>query len=136
MYLDANYGVLWKFSDDYASCPGGACTHAAEYQEVGGSSWTTLPVTANAVKGTALVTLPVESLQNASTYAFRFSVTDCASQTTQSATYYFRVAVTDAPPVITSGPFVAAGTWPALPTIGVKRSCAGSEFYRAVDVQR
>ena len=40
MYLDQNYSVLWTFSDDFASCPGGECTHTAEYQEVGGSSWT------------------------------------------------------------------------------------------------
>ena len=114
-YLDANYEVLWTFSDDYASCPSGACTHVAEYQEVGGN-WTPLDVTANAANGYAYVELPVESLQNATTYAFRYSVTDCASQTTQSQTYYFRVAFTDAPPVITSGPFVAGGTWPALAT--------------------
>jgi len=114
-YLDANYDVLWKFSDDFASCSG-ACTHSAEYQKVGDSSWASLAVTVNAAKGTARVTLPVESLQNATTYAFRFSVTDCASQTTQSQTYYFRVAVTDAKPVITSGPFLAAGPWPVLPT--------------------
>jgi hypothetical protein len=113
-YLDANSDVLWKFSDDFASCSGD-CTHSAEYQAVGGS-WQPLDVTANAAKGFAYVTLPVESLQNATTYAFRYSVTDCASQTTQSQTYYFRVAITDAPPVITSGPFVAAGAWPALAT--------------------
>jgi hypothetical protein len=82
---------------------------------VGGSSWA--PLTANAANGYAYVTLPVESLKNATTYAFRYSVTDCASQTTQSQTYYFRVAVTDAPPVITSAPFVAANTWPALTTM-------------------
>ena len=115
MYLDQNYSVLWTFSDDFASCPGGECTHTAEYQEVGGS-WTDIPVTANAANGYAYVTLPVESLKNATTYAFRYSVTDCASQTTQSAVYYFRVAVTDAPPVITSAPFVVANTWPALST--------------------
>ena len=88
MYLDANYDVLWKFSDDFASCSG-TCTHAAEYQAVGGSSWTSLDVTANAAKGYAYVTLPIESLQNATTYAFRYSVTDCASQTTQSADVLF-----------------------------------------------
>ena len=115
MYLDANNDVLWKFSDDFISCSEN-CTHNAEYQRVGDSSWTALDVTANAAKGFAYVTLPVESLQNATTYAFRFSVTDCASQTTQSQTYYFRVAITDAPPVITSGPFVAAGAWPVLAT--------------------
>ena len=118
MYLDANSDVLWKFSDDFASCSGD-CTHSAEYQAVGGSTWTALDVTATA-NGYAYVTLPIESLQNATTYAFRFSVTDCASQTTQSSTYYFRVAVTDAPPVITSGPFLAAGAWPVLPTSSSK----------------
>ena len=114
MYLDADYDVLWAFSDDYGSCSE-ACTHIAEYQAVGGSEWTALAVTATA-NGYAYVTLPIESLQNATTYAFRYSVTDCASQTTQSVTYYFRVAITDAPPVITSGPFVAAGAWPVLAT--------------------
>jgi len=113
--LDENYDVLWTFSDDFASCSED-CTHAAEYQAVGADTWTSLDVTANAAKGTARVTLPVESLQNATTYAFRYSVTDCASQTTQSETYYFRVATSDAPPVITGGPWLAAGSWPALPT--------------------
>jgi len=115
IYLDQNYSVLWAFSDDFVSCSG-ACTHTAQYQIAGGSTWTSIDVTADAAKGYAYVTLPVESLQNATTYAFRYSVTDCASQTTQSATYYFRVATTDAPPVITSGPFLAAGSWQALPT--------------------
>jgi 5-hydroxyisourate hydrolase-like protein (transthyretin family) len=113
--LDENYDVLWTFSDDFASCSGD-CTHSAEYQALGGETWSALDVTANAANGRARVTLPVESLQNATTYALRFSVTDCASQTTESNTYYFRVAVTDAPPVITGGPWLAAGTWPLLPT--------------------
>ena len=50
------------------------------------------------------------------TYAFRFTVTDCAGQSTQSGKYYFRVAASDAPPVITGGPWLAAGSWPMLPT--------------------
>ena len=83
MYLDANSDVLWTFSDDFASCSED-CTHLAEYQELDGSEWTPIDVTANAAKGFAYVTLPVESLHNATTYAFRYSVTDCASQTTQS----------------------------------------------------
>ena len=74
--LDVNYDVLWTFSDDFASCSG-ACTHVAEYQAVGGSSWTALPVTVNVAKGRVRVTLPVGSLPNG-TYAFRFAVTDCA----------------------------------------------------------
>ena len=41
--LDVNYDMLWTFSDDFVSCSG-SCTHVAEYQEVGGSSWTALPV--------------------------------------------------------------------------------------------
>ena len=49
-----------------------------------------LAVTVNVAKGRVRVTLPVESLQNA-TYAFRFAITDCAAQTTQSGTYYFKV---------------------------------------------
>ena len=89
--LDVNYDVLWTFSDDFASCSE-ACTHVAEYQVVGDSSWTALPVTVNVAKGRVRVTLPVESLQNA-TYAFRFAVTDCAAQQTSSQTYYFKVAL-------------------------------------------
>ncbi len=112
--LDANYDVLWTFSDDFASCSE-ACTHVAEYQVVGDSSWKPLAVTVNVAKGRARVTLPVESLPNG-TYAFRFAVTDCASQTTPSGTYYFKVVRPDAPPVITSGPYLAAGYWPVLPT--------------------
>ena len=114
--LDANYDVLWTFSDDFGSCSG-ACTHVAEYQAVGGSSWTAIPVTVNVAKGRARVTLPVESLQNA-TYAFRFAITDCASQTTQSGTYYFKVVRLDPPPVITDGPFLAAGPWPLIADLG------------------
>jgi hypothetical protein len=109
--LNANYGVMWKFSDDLASCSG-ACTHVAQYQAVGGSSWTTLSVTTNAAKVQAWATLPVESLQDA-TYAFRFTVTDCAGHSTQSGTYYFKV-LRDAPPAITGGPYLAAGVWPVL----------------------
>ena len=56
------------------------------------------------------------SLQNATTYAFRFAVTDCAGQTAQSNTYYFRAPISDAPPVITGGPWLAAGSWPVLST--------------------
>ncbi len=112
--LDVNYDILWTFSDDFVSCSG-SCTHVAEYQKVGGSSWTALPVTVNVAKGRVRVTLPVESLPNG-TYAFRFAVTDCASQTTPSGTYYFKVVRPDAPPVITAGPYLAAGWWPVLPT--------------------
>jgi hypothetical protein len=115
MYLNQNASVLWTFSDDYASCSED-CTHTAEYQAVGDSEWTALSVSSDAAEGYAYVNLPITELQNATTYAFRFFVTDCASQTAQSETYYFRVATSDAPPVIESGPFVAAGTWPVLPT--------------------
>jgi hypothetical protein len=111
--LDSNYNVMWKFSDDFASCSE-ACIHTAEFQAVGASSWTTLPVTVNVAKGQAWTTLPVESLPNA-TYAFRFTVTDCASQSTQSGTYYFKV-LRDTAPVITGGPYLAAGYWPLLAT--------------------
>ncbi len=114
MDLKKNYSVLWTFSDDFGSCSG-ACTHSAEYQELGGGTWTSLSVSSDAAEGTAQVALPVSQLQNG-TYAFRFTVTDCAGQTTQSGTYYFRVARPDKPPVITAGPFVAAGPWPVLPT--------------------
>ncbi len=113
--LYVNYDVLWNFSDDFASCSG-ACTHVAEYQVVGGSSWTALPVTVNVAKGRARVTLPVGSLPNG-TYALRFAVIDCAGQRTDSpASYYFKVVRLDAPPVITAGPFLAAGYWPLMPT--------------------
>jgi hypothetical protein len=112
--LDVNYDVLWAFSDDFASCPG-ACTHSAEYSVAGSDTWSALAVIADAANGRARVTLPVESLQNATTYAFRFTVTDCANQSTQSGTYYFRVATSDAPPVIIDGPFLAAGSWPVFP---------------------
>lgn len=113
--LDQDYGEMWKFSDDYASCPGGACTNAAEYQKVGDSEWTTFTVNTDPTgKKYAYVELPVETLQNATTYAFRFTVTDCANQSAQSGTYYFCVATSDAPPVIGDGPFVAADTWPVL----------------------
>ena len=127
MYLDADYEVVWKFSDDFASCSED-CTHAAEYQALGGSEWTALAVTATA-NGYAYVTLPIESLQNATTYAFRYSVTDCASQTTQSSTYYFRVATSDAPPVITGGPFVAAGAWPVLATSSLRATVLNQNEY-------
>ena len=116
MYLDQNEYVLWTFSDDYGSCSE-MCTHTAEYQAIGDESWTKLSVTTDPTgKKYAYVDLPIDELQNATTYAFRYTVTDCAAQTTQSATYYFRVAITDAPPLITSGPFLAAGAWPVLPT--------------------
>ena len=46
-----------------------------------------------------------------------WSQTRCVEQSTTSGLYYFRVAVTDAPPVIASGPFLAAGLWPVLPTL-------------------
>ena len=112
-YLRQNTRLLWTFSDDFASCTG-ACTHTAEYQAVGSSTWTALSVSSDAAQGYAWVDLPVTGLQNATTYAFRFSVTDCAAQTAQSQTYYFRTPVYDAPPEVTAGPFVAAGAWPAL----------------------
>ncbi len=112
-YLRQNTSLLWTFSDDFASCSG-ECTHTAEYSKPGDLSWTSLSVSSDAAQGYASVALPITGLQNATTYAFRFSVTDCASQTTQSQTYYFRVAVSDALPQVTAGPFLAAGAWPRL----------------------
>ena len=94
-----NRTVLWTFSDDFGSCDDD-CTHTAEYQVSGDSTWTSLSVSSDAAEGTAQVVLPISSLQNATTYAFRFAVTDCAGQTTQSNTYYFRTPILDAPPVI------------------------------------
>jgi hypothetical protein len=128
MYMNQNYSVLWTFSDDFASCSGD-CSHTAEYQKVGDSEWTTLSVSSDAAQGYAWVELPVTGLQNATTYAFRFSVTDCASQTTQSDTYYFRVATSDAPPSITGGPWLAAGTWPALPTSASGAAVLSTDTY-------
>jgi hypothetical protein len=87
---------------------------------VGTETWTPITVSSDAEAGYAWVDLPITGLQNATTYAFRYAVTDCASQTAQSQTYYFRVATSDAPPVITGGPFVAANSWPALPTSALR----------------
>jgi hypothetical protein len=128
-YLKQNIGVLWTFSDDYASCPDGACTHAAEYSVAGSGTWQALSVSSDAAQGYAWVELPIASLQNATTYAFRFSVTDCAEQTTQSATYYFRAATSDAPPVITGGPWLAAGAWPLLPTSASGAAVLSTDTY-------
>ena len=119
MILTQDYSVLWTVSDDYASCPE-FCTHTAEYQAVGESAWTELTVTADPIEEWyAYVDLPIETtLQNATTYALRFTVTDCAGQSTDSGLYYFRIVTVteDAPPVIESGPFLAAGSWPLLAT--------------------
>jgi hypothetical protein len=111
MYLKRNVGVLWTFSEDFASCSGD-CTHTAEYSVVGTSDWIPITVSSDAAEGMAWASLPIADLQNAATYAFRFTVTDCAGQSTQSGEYYFKVARTDAPPVILSGPYLAAGPWP------------------------
>jgi hypothetical protein len=113
--FNQNRSVLWTFSDDFAACSED-CTHSAEYQVLGGDTWTPVAVSSDAANGYAWVELPITGLQNATTYAFRFAVTDCASQTTESNTYYFRVVTSDAPPVITGGPWLAAGSWPLLPT--------------------
>jgi hypothetical protein len=93
MVLNKNYSVLWTFSDDFVSCSG-LCTHGAEYQIAGGSGWTSLTVNTDPTgKRYAYVDLPIDQLQNAATYAFRFTVTDCAAQQTNSQTYYFKVAL-------------------------------------------
>ena len=127
--FDQNYYVLWTFSDDFVSCSG-PCTHVAEYQRVGESEWTELTVTTDpSGEWYAYVELPVESLQNTTTYAFRFTVTDCAGQTTQSPTYYFRVATSDAPPVIGDGPFLAAGSWPLLPASASSAFVLDQNYY-------
>jgi len=111
-YINENTGVLWTFSDDYASCEGD-CTHVAEYQAVGDSTWTELEVLSD-LAGYAWVELLIDDFQNATTYAFRFSVIDCAAQETQSETYYFRIAGEDSPPVIGAGPFLT-DSWDVLP---------------------
>jgi len=118
-YLQQGTSILWTFSDDFASCSG-ACTHAAEYRMAGASEWTAIEVSSDAEAGYATVELPIEELQNAATYAFRFSVEDCAGQAMQSGEYYFRVATSDAPPQITGGPW-RADIWQQLP---VRRSQA------------
>ena len=96
-----------------------ACTHVAWYRNdrvLGDAGWIPLTVSTDpAGEWYAWVELPVEDLQNGETYALRFSATDCAAQTTHSDTYYFRPALFDDPPVIESGPFLAAGSWPVLP---------------------
>ncbi|MBM4310014.1 MAG: hypothetical protein FJ119_03570 [Deltaproteobacteria bacterium] len=112
--LHKNHDVAWTFSDDHATCSG-ACLVQAEYQAVGSNRWTRLPVHGGTKPGFARVTLPVDILEKDMQYAFRFSVTDCAGQTTQSATYYFAVAPPDNPPVIGDGPFISSGPWPVLP---------------------
>ena len=90
LVLDQNVSVLWTFTDDYTFCSG-VCSHMAEYQVLGESTWTPLAVSTDpSGKSYAYVDLPIEQFQNG-TYAFRYSVTDCAGQTTQSETYYFKV---------------------------------------------
>ena len=84
----------------------------------------------------AYVDLPVEQLQHATTYALRFSVTDCKGQTTNSGTYYFRVAFYDDPPVIGAGPFLAAGSWPVLATAASRAFVLDQKLQRAMDIQR
>jgi hypothetical protein len=116
--LEQNHTVLWTFSDDKASCTEEP-TFVAEYQAVGDSTWTALEGDPGLVSDWyAGFVLPVLSLTNATTYAVRFTVTDCADQSTTSGEYYFRVAYTDNPPVFESGPFIAAGSWQALPQKG------------------
>jgi hypothetical protein len=127
-YLSQNVGLLWTFTDDYASCAGD-CTHTAEYQALGAGSWTPVDVIDDPFVGThPYVALPIDQLANATTYAFRFTVTDCADQTTQSGTYYFRVATSDAPPVIIDGPFLASGPWPVFP-IGASQAFMLNQNY-------
>ncbi len=111
--LMRNHTLVWTFSDDQGSCSG-ACLLKAEYQAVGSGRWTRLPVASGPDPGLASVSLPVEILDRDTKYGFRFSVTDCAGQTTQSAVYYFAVPPPDNPPVIGDGPFLSTGPWPVL----------------------
>jgi hypothetical protein len=128
-YLSQNVGLLWTFSDDFASCPDGDCTHTAEYSVAGSGSWTPVDVIDDPFVGSyPYVALPIDQLANATTYAFRFTVTDCAAQTTESGTFYFRVATGDAPPVIVDGPFLAAGPWPVFP-IGASQAFMLNQNY-------
>ena len=123
MYLDANYDVLWKFSDDFASCSG-ACTHVAEYQAVGDSEWKLYRRYRQCGQRICLRNAAGREPAECNDLCLPVFGDRLRFSDNTVGTYYFRVAITDAPPVITSGPFVAAGTWPALATIGVKRSCA------------
>jgi hypothetical protein len=91
-----------------------------EYSVAGSNSWTALTVSSDDAGGYAYVDLPIDQLQNATTYAFRFSITDCAGQTTQSGTYYFKVDRPDQPPIFLCeplwvGPWIALSTDPANP---------------------
>jgi lysophospholipase L1-like esterase len=153
VYLNQNYDVLWTFSDDYISCSEN-CTHKALYQKVGDSTWKELSAIDGPVPDTAVVTVPVNQLQNA-TYAFRFAETDCAGQTTHSGTYYFKVDRPDQPPIFTTGP-LWIGPWIELSTDPAnphkpespdvlfwaydddKQTCTGSSvnwMYRPVELQ-
>jgi len=127
-YLSQNTSLLWTFSDDFASCSG-ACTHSAQYSVVGSGIWEDLSVSSDAEAGYAYVELPIASLQNATTYAFRYTVRDCASQSTHSGEYYFRVATSDAPPAITGGPWLAAGAWPLLSTSATRAAMLTQNEY-------
>jgi hypothetical protein len=112
-FIDVNCNkALWTFSDDFASCSGD-CTHSARYKKIGGD-WKNLAVTADPAQGYAYVEFPVATMDELKTYAFEFSVNDCAGQKTESE-QYFVMPREDMPPVIGDGPFVAAGTWPVLP---------------------
>ena len=128
-YLKQNEYALWTFSDDYIVCSE-QCTHSATVQSIADeSTWTTLSVTTDPTgERYAYAELPVDQLQNATTYALRFTVTDCAGQSTQSPTYYFRVAREDAPPVIGDGPFLADG-WKEMPTSQSKASVLNQNEY-------
>ncbi len=86
---EQNFSVLWTFDDDYATCAG-ACTHTAEYKAEGDTVWSALTVSMDPwVNSYPYVTLPIMSLQNATTYALRLTVKDCADQAT-SELYYFK----------------------------------------------
>ena len=78
--------------------------------------WTSLSVSSDAQGGYAYVELPINGAAECNdlcipVYGNRLRRSDYAVET-----YYFRVAVTDAPPVITGGPWLAAGSWPMLAT--------------------
>ncbi len=110
--LTQNVNVLWTFSNDYGCCNNDP-THKANYKKFPYGNTINLPVVADADQGYAYTELPIENLQNGSTYSFSFQIKDCAGQTKESPTYFF-VVVIDKPPVITGGPWVAAGGWPML----------------------
>ena len=112
---NADFDLRWTFSDDFASCSED-CTHTAQYQKVGESTWTDVLVAVYPEinkENEAEVTIPATQLKNA-TYAFRFSTTDCADLTTPSDIFYFKIEFPDQAPEFLSEPRWTGGYWPVM----------------------